>query len=167
MAKKAVIILIIILVVVICAAGVFFVMNSQNSGSTAPAGDKQQTNKPTFDENAGAFRQQVAEADRGIAIPGWESITIPANQQNVIVDFKNPEANEGYYYLTFELRLADGESLYQSGLVKAGDHIQTITLSRGLPAGTYDAVVHVQPYSADEALEPKNNADMKIKLIVK
>ena len=165
MAKKSVIILIVILVAVICAAGVIIAVNNANNGT--PASDSQQTKKPTFDENAGAFQQQVVEAARGIAIPGWESITIPANQTEVIVDFRNPEANEGYYYLTFELRLADGESLYQSGLVRAGDHIQRITLSRGLPAGTYDAVVHVQPYSADDDLVPKNNADMKIKLIVK
>ncbi|HJJ32747.1 MAG TPA: hypothetical protein O0Y10_04690 [Methanocorpusculum sp.] len=165
MVKKALLIIIVVLAVVVCAAGVFNALNTLDNGDT-PAGGGQQTKKPTFDENAGAFQQQVVEAERGIAIPGWESISIPANQTEVIVDFRNPEANEGYYYMTFELRLADGESLYQSGLVRAGDHIQRITLSRGLPAGTYDAVIHVQPYSADDNLVPKNNADMKIKLIV-
>lgn len=162
MAKKGVIILIIILVVAICAAGVILVINNKDDGGTQGTQQK----KPGFDESAGAFSEQIEEADRSVSIPGYESISIPANKTDVIVDFRNPEKNEGYYHMTFELRLADGEKLYESGLVRAGDHIQNITLSRGLPAGTYDAVLHVQPYTADDDLTPTNNADLKIKLIV-
>lgn len=103
----------------------------------------------------------------GIAIPGWGSITIPAGQTEVTVDFPNPEANEGKYYLTFQLRLKDtGEVLYQSGLVKPGLHIQKITLSRPLEAGSYTAVIHVQPYKMDANQTPTNNADMETMLIV-
>ena len=109
---------------------------------------------------------KAPEQKRNVAIPGWDSFTIPANKTNVSVDFFNPKQNEGNYYMTFELRLANGESLYQSGLVRAGDHIQNITLSHGLPAGTYDAYVHIQPYTADDDLIETNNADMALKLIV-
>ena len=104
---------------------------------------------------------------QGVAIPGWGSITIPANQQTVSVDFYNPEKNEGLYYLTFKLSLADtGEVLYESNAVPPGKHIQSITLNRALPAGNYAAVVHVQPYRMSDET-PTNNADVKITLVVK
>lgn len=103
----------------------------------------------------------------GIAIPGWGSISIPADETEVAVDFPNPEANAGRYYLTFQLRLKEtGEVLYTSGLVEPGLHIQKITLSRPLEAGTYAAVVHVQPYRMDENQTPTNNANMETTLNV-
>lgn len=105
----------------------------------------------------------------GVAIPGWGKITIPANETDVTVDFYNPEENEDLYYLTFELRLPDEnggyEVLYSSGLVKAGNHIQKITLSHELAEGTYDAVVFVQPYRMD-GVTPTNNAETQTLLIV-
>ena len=109
---------------------------------------------------------------QGVAIPGWSTITIPANSTEVTVDFMNPIENKDLYYLTFELRLKDNskegyEVLYKSGLVEPGLHIQKINLSKGLPTGEYDAVVHVQPYRMNEEKTPTNNADMKTKLIVK
>lgn len=127
-----------------------------------------------IDPNAGEYVEPEREEtpSKGVAIPGWGSITIPANQKEVTVDFMNPDANKDLYYLTFELRLLDNsekgyESLYKSGLVTPGLHIQKIELSRALQAGEYDAVVHVQPYKMDEDRTPTNNADMKTKLIVK
>lgn len=108
-----------------------------------------------------------AEPAEGIAIPGWGSITIAANTKDVTVAFTNPEANAGKYYLTFELRLKEGdELLYKSQLVPAGMTITDITLSHALPAGEYPAVVHVQPYKTDESLTATNNADMETTLIV-
>lgn len=53
-----------------------------------------------------------------------------------------------------------------SGLVDTGLHIQTINIARGLEAGTYDAVIHVQPYRMNGAQTPTNNADMRTQLIV-
>lgn len=58
------------------------------------------------------------------------------------------------------------EVLYKSGLVEAGNHIQKITLSRGLAEGTYDAIIFVQPYRMD-GITPTNNAETKTQLIVK
>ena len=123
-----------------------------------------------IDPNAGDYvkpTQTQPTIIPSVAVPGWSSITIPANQQTVSVDFYNPEANEGMYYLTFKLILSDtGEVLYESAAVPPGKHIQTIKLTRALSAGTYDAVVHVQPYRMSDET-PANNADMKTKLIVK
>ena len=123
-----------------------------------------------IDPNAGDYvkpTQTQPTIIPSVAVPGWSSITIPANQQTVSVDFYNPEKNEGLYYLTFKLSLADtGEVLYESNAVPPGKHIQSITLNRALPAGNYAAVVHVQPYRMSDET-PTNNADVKITLVVK
>ena len=126
-----------------------------------------------LDPNQGGYvdpNQGNNTPSQGVAIPGWGTITIPVNTTEVTVDFFNPEQNKDLYYLTFELRLPDGnggyEVLYKSGLIEAGNHIQKITLSRGLEAGTYDAIIFVQPYRMD-GVTPTNNAETKTQLIVK
>lgn len=168
------IILILILVLIIWAivgaiTGIISLFKGQDSGMQNLGGVGL-----TVDPNASEYMAPVVEntPSQGVAIPGWGSITIPANSTVVTVDFNNPKENSGLYYLTFELRLLDNskegyEVLYKSGLVEPGLHIQKINLSRSLSAGEYNAVVHVQPYRMDEAKTPTNNADMKTKLIVK
>lgn len=109
---------------------------------------------------------------QGISIPGWETITISANEKTQKIDFYNPMENAGLYYLTFELKLFDKfqncyESIYKSDLIKPGQHLKNIELKRELPAEKYDAIIHVQPYTMDEFQRPTNNVDMKVELIVK
>ena len=126
-----------------------------------------------IDSGAGDYvapTQKPTKAEPNVAIPGWGRITIPSGTTQITsVDFYNPEGNSGLYYLTFELRLlTDGEnyiSLYQSNAIPPGKHIQSITLSQPLNAGTYDAVIHVQPYRMSDET-PTNNADMKTTLVV-
>ena len=168
MGKAALIVIIVILALALVIGGVVVIpkLIGNDSGATFSTGSGANAHGLSFDENAGAYQAQTVVSKPGVTVPGWSSITIPANTTEVTVDFYNPTNNDGYYYMTFELKLADGESLYQSCLVRAGDHIQHITLSHGLAAGTYDAVVHVQPYTADDAMTATNNADMKLQLIV-
>lgn len=124
-----------------------------------------------LDPNQSAYNPDSSNATSppGVAIPGWGKLTIPADETDVTVDLYNPEENENLYYLTFELRLPDEdggyEVLYKSGLIKAGNHIQNITLSHGLAEGTYDAIVFVQPYRMD-GVTPTNNAETQTLLIV-
>lgn len=122
--------------------------------------------KQQVDKDAGEFFAQKEESLPNVILPGWTSITIAANTTDITsgIDFYNPEKNEGYYYLTFELKLGD-EALYKSDLVPPGKHIQKITLSRSLKAGEYDASVVMQPYRWDKST-PTNNGVVNIKLIV-
>ena len=107
----------------------------------------------------------------GVAIPGFGSMTIPANTKNLKgVNLYNPDKNAGYYYLTFTLSLLDengevSETLYESQLVPPGLYLQDITLSRGLAPGKYDAVMFVQPYRIAD-ISPTNNVDLKFTLNV-
>lgn len=173
MSKKSFLVVVILLIIIIglmlgILLGIKGMMNSEtedeNKGGVGLV----------VDPNAGEYvAPEVEEVPtQGVAIPGWSTITIPANSKEVTVDFTNPIENKDLYYLTFELRLIDNskkgyEVLYKSGLVEPGLHIQKITLSKGLSVGEYDAVVHVQPYRMNDEQTPTNNADMKTKLIVK
>ena len=143
---------------------------SQSMFSTnQAAGDAAKESDLEVDGAAGDYvPPEAPQEEPGIAIPGWGQIALPAGKTDVTVDFPNPEENAGQYYLTFALILKDtGETLYESELVPPGKTIQHITLSRPLDEGTYDAVVHVQPYRMDEQKTPTNNADMETKLIVR
>ena len=129
-----------------------------------------------YDPNAGEYDPDNplynGPQKEGVAVPGFGTWTIPPNVTNVVTDFFNPPANEGKYDMTFEVRVKNGsgdgyEVIYKSGLVKAGNHIQSVTLEHGFEKGEYDAVLHVQPYSADEYQTPLNNANINFKLIVK
>ncbi len=123
--------------------------------------------KQQIDENAGEFFEKEDENAPNVTMPGWSQITIDANTTDITrgIDFYNPDANKGYYYLKFQLKIKD-EVLYESDLVESGKHIQKIKISRPLKAGVYDAVVFIQPYKMDMKT-PTNNGEVKIKLIVK
>ena len=152
-------------VVAAVAVGVTLLITQPWAGDDSPSGGGL-----IIDSGAGDYvapTQKPTQSEPNVAIPGWGSISIPANQQTVSVDFYNPERNEGLYYLTFKLTLSDtGEVLYESNAVPPGKHIQTITLSRALPAGSYAAVIHVQPYRMSDET-PTNNVDVKTTLNVK
>ena len=135
--------------------------------------DADKNNENIVVENNKVNEEMVTEKKpQGIAIPGWEKITIPANTTEVTVDFNNPEQNKDLYYLTFELRLLTNneneyEVLYTSDFIEPGEHVGKVTLNRELTSGEYDAMIHVQPYKMDAQKTPANNADMKVKLVVK
>ena len=143
----------------------FFPAAAPNDG-----GSSSQGGGLVIDPNAGEY--VAPERAPGVTIPGFGSMTIPANTKELKgINLYNPIENEGWYYLTFKLCLLDdneqvSEVLYASQLVPPGQYIQDITLSRGLKAGTYEAVMLVQPYRiADKS--PTNNADLRMMIIVK
>ena len=142
----------------------FFPAAAPNDG-----GSSSQGGGLMIDPNAGEFVEP--ERAPGVTIPGFGSMTIPANTKELKgINLHNPTKNEGWYYLTFKLCLLDkngavSEVLYESQLVPPGKYIQDITLSRGLAKGEYNAVMKVQPYRiADKS--PTNNANLKMKIIV-
>lgn len=128
-----------------------------------------------IDPNAGELVTPTpAPTEPGVAIPGWGSITLPAGVTEAATTLKNPEANEGWYYLTFEMRLPTvdeetGEESYEvlftTGLIPPGQYCNQVTLTRALEAGEYNVILHVQPYRMSDKT-PTNNADTETVLIV-
>ena len=101
-------------------------------------------------------------AVRGIAIPGFKSITVEANKKDVKVNFRNPEGNPCYFEIS--LILADGTELYRSKMIEPGKGLYEITLNQPLAPGEYDAVLKYDTYSL-EGLTPMNGAEVNLTLI--
>ena len=103
----------------------------------------------------------------GIAIPGWTTIKLPSNATEAEVSLHNPTDNDGYYDLSFTLKLRDsGEIIFSTGHIEPGYKCSKVTLSRKLEKGEFPAVLVVQPYLRDESKKPTNNAELDILLIV-
>lgn len=100
----------------------------------------------------------------GIAIPGFEKLVLKAGELEQKVGFYNPEQNT--CYIRIFLALANGTELYQSGMIKPGQRLDTVEFSRSLEAGTYEgAVLRYECFSLD-ALKPLNGAETIMKLEV-
>lgn len=154
------------LLVAVFAALLFRELTPQSAAGTPVLG-LTEASAPGLDPDAAEDTPAPEAEEPGITIPGWGSVTIAADTADVTVDLYNPEENEGLYYLTFQLILADsGEVLYSSGLVPPGEHIRRITLSRPLAAGQYGAIIFVQPYTVEAEPKATNNANMETVLIV-
>ena len=110
----------------------------------------------------GVKPQDTGGEVRGIAIPGYKSITVEANKKDVKVNFQNPEGNPCYFEIS--LLLADGTELYKSKMIEPGKGLYEITLNQPLEPGEYDAVVKYDTFSL-EGLAPMNGAEVQIKLI--
>lgn len=158
-----------------------FVWQNQSANRGAPEATLSPTVEPSptvelqIDPNAGELVTPTpAPTEPGVAIPGWGSITLPAGVTEAATTLKNPEANEGWYYLTFEMRLPTvdeetGEESYEvlftTGLIPPGQYCNQVTLTRALEPGEYNVILHVQPYRMSDKT-PTNNADTETLLIV-
>ena len=165
--RTIIIISIVVLIVAIIATSILLVVLLNKDGEPPKGGI-------VYDPNQGDYvpGQSGGPAIEGVAVPGFGTWTIPPNVTKVTTDFYNPEKNAGKFDMTFEVRIPNDseqgyEVIYKSGLVKAGNHIQNVTLSHGFEKGEYDAYLFVQPYTADEDQTPTNNVNIKFKLIVK
>lgn len=172
--------LIALLAVVILAVAAVLIWQSTKPEAT-PAATPAATATPAptaeleIDPNAGELVTPTpAPTEPGVAIPGWGSITLPAGVTEAATTLKNPEANEGWYYLTFEMRLPTvdeetGEESYEvlftTGLIPPGQYCNQVTLTRALEPGEYHVILHVQPYRMSDKT-PTNNADTETVLIV-
>ena len=142
----------------------FFPATTPNEGGSTSQGAGL-----VVDPNAGEYVKP--EPPLGVTIPGFGSMTIPANTKELKgINLYNPIENEDWYYLTFKLCLLNengevSEILYESQLVPPGLYLQDISLSRGLKPGIYDAVMKVQPYRIADKSQT-NNADLRITIIV-
>ena len=152
--------LIVLLALLAVTVGLF-VWQNQSANRGAPEATLSPTVEPSptvelqIDPNAGELVTPTpAPTEPGVAIPGWGSITLPAGVTEAATTLKNPEANEGWYYLTFEMRLPTvdeetGEESYEvlftTGLIPPGQDGNQVALTRALEPGEYNVILHVQP----------------------
>lgn len=108
--------------------------------------------------------ETVGEAKKGTQIPGYSSAEMNAGETSLHLSIGNPRENTVGMFAT--LRLADGTVLYESPLLKPGQGMTEIPLSRTLEKGTYDAVVVYQCVLLDDENTPLNAAESGFTLYV-
>lgn len=174
-AKRMQLIVALLAVAVLAVGAVLIWKSTQPEAAPTVTAAPTATAELEIDPNAGALITPTpAPTEPGVAIPGWGSITLPAGVTEASTTLKNPEANEGWYYLTFEMRLptVDEETgaesyevLFTTGLIPPGQYCNKVTLTRALEPGEYNVILHVQPYRISDKT-PTNNADMETVLVV-
>ena len=87
-----------------------------------------------------------------------------AGDTSLKISIGNPKENEVGFFASLELE--DGTVLYESELLKPGQGLTEIPLSKTLEKGTYNAKVVYHCVSLDEAHTPLNSAESGFVLIV-
>lgn len=105
------------------------------------------------------------ESQPGIEIPGYDKIYVKEMDTKLKGDFFNPDKNNVYFKISFVLSDTD-EIIYQSKMIKPGQHLYEIELLRGLSRGEYPISILYETFSADENLIPRNGATVDCVLIV-
>ena len=155
--KKKITILVVILVLAAAAAGIYWYTRPKEVTNYDAEFEKDQERPDSTD-------QEGSVAD-GIQIPGYKSITIPAGTKDVSVELMNPEENQVYFQISFYLPDTE-ETIYTSKMIKPGQHLYEITLEKEMAAGEYPLTVRYDTFSADEAMTPRNGAEVNCTLIV-
>lgn len=101
-----------------------------------------------------------------IAIPGYEALTLQADEKKQRISFNNPEQNKCYFVIS--LYLSDGTLLWKSDYVKPGSVSKAVVLSQTLSEGTYkDCLLKYECFAYDTSKKQLNGAETKVTLIVK
>ncbi len=178
--SRKTIVIIAVLFLLLLAGGVAVGLNLANKkeGSGETQGGSVETvaqtdsSKPDIelDENAGAYTGELPkdksnDSAVGIKIPGYPSITIAKDTQDVKMALLNPEGNPCYFKFVIALKEND-ETLFESKYVKPGDCIYDVHLAKPLAAGEHPAVIKISTISLDSGT-PLNGANVETVLIAK
>lgn len=163
--KKNIIFIVLLLVVLIGGVTVGLNWNNWFGSNQATV-----TSNSSFkiDSNAGKKSKKAETEDSsttGIKIPGYPTITIAKDTQDVTMALTNPEGNPCYF--KFEIVLNDNdETIYESDYVPAGQTISDVTLKRPLSEGEYKATIKISTVALDKSTA-LNGANVKTVLIAK
>lgn len=98
-----------------------------------------------------------------IALPQFAYIYLTANETVQTQTFGNPPQNFAQFKVSLTL---DGETLWESELLKPGETSEPVVLSLPLEAGEYEARLVYACYTNDGAMSPLNGADSPVTLKV-
>ncbi|MCL1810035.1 MAG: hypothetical protein FWG42_09775 [Clostridiales bacterium] len=100
------------------------------------------------DDNAKPFTGIETASGPDFALPGYDTVAIPAETTGVAMALLNPEGNTCWF--TFEIVIdGTGEPMFESGMVAPAMCIEHFTLSKPLPRGEHKAAVIIRAYTAE------------------
>ena len=145
--------------VLLIGAGLYLTRNNKQETQESP----DSAFVPDLDPDASTQEAKESDPPEGIRIPGYPSITIPADTKDVTVNLMNPEGNPCYF--TFEIVLNDtDETIYTSKMVEPGKAITEVTLEKALAAGEYPATIKITTASLTDG-SAMNGANVETTLI--
>lgn len=143
---------------VFVTVGILVGLNIADNSSGTAAPDQSETAFNT------ANNLVAGGSNNSIRIPGFKKMVLKADTFEQSVNLYNPEENNCYFRIT--LALADGTELFQSGMIKPGQKIDKIEITRHLKAGTYKNAVLQYDCYALESLQPLNGSETVLDLEV-
>lgn len=138
--KRIYITVIILLLLLLIGAIIYIFCNQPNDSPELPTDE----NAVTWDGEQKVPKLQNGQ--KGIAIPGFDTLVFTANQTNQRVNFFNPDSNDCLFLMTLYI---DDKPLWKSGYCKPGTGYYDIELSEPLKAGEYSAYLKVQCFKED------------------
>lgn len=157
--------IVIFLVVCSLVAVIIYILFSFNRcGCNAPTithGGEISTDDEAVDYVGDKPTTRLKNGQKGIVIPGFDSLVFLSNQTKQKVNFFNPAENDCYFKMSL---LVDNDIVWQSGNVAPGKGYYNITLQNTLQKGSYTSYLKIECFKED--LTRLNSADVQIKLEV-
>lgn len=100
-----------------------------------------------------------------IAIPGYESLTLLANEKKQNISLHNPAQNQCYFRISIVLE--DNTVVWKSDLIEPGDSSQIILSKKYEPNVYYNSALKYECFSLDESRTPLNGAETVLTLVFK
>ena len=107
--------------------------------------------------------QSITANSDNISIPGYEALEFTAGETEQPSRFYNPEENACIFRLTLSI---DGETLWESEDIAPGEKLSSMTLTRPLDAGEYNAKLKYDCFTLQDKT-PLNGAEIELAINVK
>lgn len=149
----------------IAAVLLVLVLGAAVAGKRGLQGGEVTSFVPEFEEGQ-TQETEESHTEKGIKVPGYTVIPVNAGKTDVSIDLFNPEENEVYFQISFLLP-EEEEPIFQSKLIRPGDHLYQIELLKPLEAGSYDLTIQYDTFAMDEKFSPRNGASVNCVLEAK
>ena len=156
-AKIKVLISIIIVLLLLIGAGIYIFLNHETE--TPP---NIQPDESAVEYAGDKATYHMPNGQKGIAIPGIESLVFQKDTTAQKVNFFNPDGNDCLFLMTLYV---DEDEYWHSGYCAAGTGYYDIELNNSLAEGDYSACLNIQCYRQDGTA--LNGANVEFNLYVR
>ena len=108
--------------------------------------------------------ENIEKNPNSISMPGFEIITLKAEEKHQTIAFENPAQNCCYFKIS--LLLEDGTLLWESNYIEPGENSKNVKLKQRLEKGTYRNAVLKYSCFALQDKRPLDGAEMKLTINV-
>lgn len=155
--KRRIYLLIILVLLLLLIGAVIYIFTMQTD---KPPQLQQDENAVVYDGDKSTYH--LPNGQKGIGIPGIESLVFQKGTTIQQVNFFNPDGNDCLFLMTL---LVDGEEYWRSGYCNPGTGYYEIELTKSISEGDYSGTLKVECYREDGT--ELNGANVEFKLYVR